>query len=265
MPVTRDFHIVENYRPERPVEAPISEEDVARFADDGYIHLPAALTEDQCKRLREATDSVASKEGAKAGAGGFFLRHLMDKDEAFLELLNHPLFLPIARIMLGPMVRVLPVTARVAVPGEPNQSVEWHIHQRLVPRPLPPFFSQPVALDTLIYLDDVDEETGPLQVVPGSHRITQEEIPNKSADQPGQVTLMPKAGDAIMTHGNVWHRALPTTEKGRRRRLIIFPFGPAWVALPTYGVRPKDGLLDKLAASADPDMRELLGDCERIY
>lgn len=265
MAVVREFHIVENYRPDRRVEAPFSEDDVDRFAQQGYLLLPQALDGTQVERLREATERVASEEGAKAGLGGFFLRHLMDKDEEFLRLLDHPKFLPLARLMLGPQVRALPVTARVAVPGEKDQQVEWHIHQRLVPRPLPPFFSQPVVLDTLIYLDDVDEETGPLQVVPGSHRITQEGIPSKVGDLPLQVTLMPKAGDAIMLHGNLWHRALPTTERGRRRRLIIYPFAPAWVELPSFGARPEGGLMAALSRDADLDLKEVLGECDRLY
>lgn len=265
MAIVREFHIVENYRPDRRVEAPFSEEDIERFAEHGYLLLPQALDPAQTERLREATERVAAAEGAKAGLGGFFLRHLMDKDREFLSLLDHPKLLPLARLMLGPQVRVLPVTARVAVPGEKDQQVEWHIHQRLVPRPLPPFFSQPVVLDTLIYLDDVDEETGPLQVVPGSHRNTQEEIPSKTTDLPGQITLMPKAGDAIMLHGNLWHRALPTTERGRRRRLIIYPFAPAWVELPSFGSRPAEGLMNALARDADLDLKEILGECDRLY
>ncbi len=265
MAIVRDFQIVENYRPYRHVEAAVTEEDITRFTEDGYLHLPGALSVAQTAALTVAVERIAEAESSKAGGGGIFLRHLMDKDQAFLNLLEHPQFLPIARVMLGPMVRALPVTARIAVPGEENQAVEWHIHQRLVPNPMPPFFSQPVVIDTLIYLDDVDEETGPLQVLPGSHRMTQEALLDKSADQPGQVTLMPKAGDAIMTHGNVWHRALPTTPRGRRRRLIIFPFGPTWVNLPTFGARPINGLLEAMVDSTDPDMLELMGECERLY
>lgn len=265
MGVTRNFVIIENRRPNRPVAAPISEATLDSFANDGFVLLEGAISAPAQKELIAAIERVADREGARAGSAGIFLRHLMDKDEAFLELLHHPLFLPIARLMLGPMVRVLPLTARIAIPGEPNQNVDWHIHQRLVPNPLPPFFSQPVVLDTLIYLDDVDEETGPLQVVPGSHRITQEGIPDHTADLPGQRTLMPKAGDAIMLHGNVWHRALPTTPKGRRRRLLILPFGPAWANLPSFGIRPAGGLLDQLMDNADPDLREVLGDCEGLY
>lgn len=265
MSTKRDFTIVENHRPHRPVEAPCSESDLARFADDGFLVLPGAIEPSQCDGLVDATERICREEGHEAGGGGIFLRHLMDKDRAFLELLRQEPFLSIARLMLGPMVRVLPTTARIAVPGKEAQEVSWHIHQRLVPEPRPPFFSQPVVLDTLIYLDDVDEETGPLLVVPGSHRITQHGIPHHHADLPNQVKRMPRRGDAIMMHGNVWHRALLTTPRGRRRRLLIHPFGPAWVDLPTYGERPRDGLLDSLAVDADPELRELLGMTDQLY
>jgi hypothetical protein len=261
----RHFQIIENYRPDRTVESPVSEAELEQFARDGYLLLPGLIAPEFTVNLADATERILAEESSRAGGGGIFLRHLMDKDQVFLDLLYHPALLPIARLMLGPMVRVLPMTARVAIPGEPNQSVDWHIHQRLVPKPIPPFFSQPVVIDTLIYLDDVDADTGPLQFVPGSHKRTQEPLPTRNGDIEGQVTLMPEAGDAVMLHGNVWHRALATTERGRRRRLLILPFGPAWINLPSFGTRPEGGLLDRLAATADPDLKEVLGECERLY
>ena len=101
--------------------------------------------------------------------------------------------------------------------------------------------------------------------MPGTHRITDRGLPTKTGDIDGMVTIMPKAGDAIFTHGNVWHRALPTTPLGHRRRLLILPYAPAWVDLPTFGARPVGGLLEKMAHGADAETRELLGDTEGIY
>lgn len=249
---------------------PFAPEAIDALARDGYLHVPG-LVADRLDGLREAIEVVADAERDRSvvqtgkGFGGIFLRHLMDKHPAFLALFRFAPTLGLARATLGPMVRVLPMTGRIAVPGEPNQQTEWHIHQRVVPVPLPPFFGAPTVLDALLYLDDVDEVNGPLGVVPGSHRWIHREIPDKWGELEGETRLMPKAGDAVIVHGNVWHRALPTLPEGKRRRLLILPYTASWNVLPSFGERPANGLMRPLYENPDRETKELLGLVEGLY
>ena len=104
----------------------------------------------------------------------------MDKDPVFLELLKYPPVLSVCRVMMGPLVRLRGLTARISFPGAELQEPNWHQHMRVVSKPLPPWFSQPHAIDALIYLDDIDDDTGPVCIVPGSTAIPTTRFSNRS-------------------------------------------------------------------------------------
>ena len=257
----------------RHIEVHASPEEIARFAEEGYLVRERLFSPEQVERLRAALDEVAAQEiegglgvSKERRFGGLFLRHLMDKHPAFLELFRFAPTLSVARAMLGPQVQVLPMTARISYPDQPNQETHWHFHQRVIPNPMPAFFTRPHVIDCLIYLDDVNDANGPLCVVPGTHhRIHEDLIGNQYGELPGQRTLRLPAGSCALIHGALWHRALPTTPEGSIRRLLILPYANAWLKLPSYGVRPEKGLMQALHENPDQETRELLGLPEGLY
>lgn len=267
---TIPYRILHNHTPDRPVTVHASPADVDALVRDGFLVVENRFAGAELDTLRDALMEVAAREGhaVRSGRewGGVFLRHLMDKHPAFLPLLRCEPCLSIARAALGPQVRVLPLTGRIAWPDTDGQATPWHLHQRVVPVPRPAFFSLPHVIDALIYLDDLDADSGPLCVVPGSHRWEERLFPGGPHDDiDGQVTLSVPAGSVVLIHGNLWHRGLPTTPRGRLRRLLILPYTHVWSQHPSFGERPVPGLLDPLRASDDPETRELLGIVEGIY
>ena len=265
-----NYHVHHNHTPERPVTVHATPEQVQALVDDGYLVLERLFQGEELEILRAAILEVAEQEGhvARSGRewGGVFLRHLMEKHEAFLELFRLEPCLSIARATLGPQVQVLPMTGRIAWPDAQGQATPWHIHQRVVPSPRPVFFSLPHVIDALIYLDDLDAASGQVCVVPGSHRWEDREFPGGPHDDiEGQVALSVPAGSVVMIHGNLWHRGLPTTPRGTVRRLLILPYTHTWIQLPEFGERPEDGLMRPLFDAPDLGTQELLGIAERIY
>ena len=270
-------HVIEyrvfNQRPDDPprrVVVHASPEELRGLDERGYLVRERLFQGEALERLRAACDRLEAREreirgpgeGLSTGRdfGGLFLRHLMDKDQAFLDLLRFPPTLSVARAMLGPLVQIRGMTARITYPGDAHQETHWHQHLRVVPTPLPPWFSRPHGLDVLIYLDDLDEATGPLCVLPGSHhRLDTEPPPHLFEDLPGQQTLYLPAGSAVLLHPNLWHRARPTTAQGHKRRLLIIGYAPTWLRAAPYGVKPADGLTRALLEGADEETRELLG------
>ncbi len=256
--------------PTRQVEVHATPEEVCRFAEEGYLVRERLLQGEQLERLRVALDEVSAAESSVWGPGeglstsrrfgGVFLRHLMDKHAAFLDLLKFQPTLSVARAMLGPQVQVRGLSARISYPDQENQETHWHFHQRLIPDPLPPFFSRPQTIDALIYLDDADDLNGPLCVVPGSHQQINEDLPAEEyGDKPEQVVLRLPAGSCVMCHGALWHRALPTRPEGTVRRLLLLGYGPSWMKPSIYGTQPENGLTARLLEDADEETRELLG------
>lgn len=264
----QDENFVINYRindragSERRVEVAATPAEIQFFLDNGYL-LRRGLFRDWVADFRAAVDRIREAEEALPGTerltgNGLYLRHLLDKDETFHRLIRFQPTLSVARALLGPQV-AFDAEARIAYPGVPNAGVNWHIHLRIVPDPLPPLFCYPHQVHGLIYLDEVGDAEGPLVVLPGSHRTSHLDVPDDRSDVEGQLELRFEPGDCILIHPNLWHRTQPTLEGCGIRRLVLFGYSPSWVKSElTRGEQAAEPLTDKLRASGDPELVELL-------
>ena len=245
-------------------------EELIRLDRDGFLVRERAIQGEWLESLRSALDRLAdaewtrhrpehSDEGPPSRSWGIVLRHLLDKDTAFHGLLKWQPALSVARSMMGPLVRLRGLSARVSFGGAEPQDTFWHQHLRVVPNPLPAWFSRPHAIDCLIYLDDVNEKTGSLSVLPGSHHWLDREPPQLNYETiTGEQTLDLPAGSVVIIHSNLWHRAL-VTQSGKRRMLIL-SYTPCWLReSPHGGPAPENGLTRELLDTDDPEIRELLG------
>ena len=248
------------------VEVHASPQELQTLAETGYLIREGLFQGQALEKLRDALDRLEEREWEKrdnAIAGkkgwGFIPRHLMDKDETFLELLKFQPTLSIARAMMGPLVRLRGLSARISYPGDDReQQTPWHQHLRVVSNPLPPWFSRPHCIDCLIYLDDLNEDTGAVAVVPGSHDWLDRATPNSYESVEGEVELRVKAGGGVLIHGNLWHRGLPTLNA--KRRMLILSYTPTWLRKsPHGGAQPDDGLTHAFLEEADMEERMLLG------
>ena len=95
--------------------------------------------------------------------------------------------------------------------------------------------------------------------MPGSHRWLDRDAPSGYEPLPGEQVFRLRAGDAILMHGNLWHRALPTVSA--RRRMLILSYTPSWLRRsPHHGPRPEAGLTTAFLEDADLEGRMLLGE-----
>ena len=248
------------------IEVHATPEELQTFAETGYLIREGLFEGEALQKLRDALDRLEEREWEKRDAAiagkrgwGFIPRHLMDKDAVFLELLKFEPTLSIARAMMGPLVRLRGLSARITYPGEDReQQTPWHQHLRVVSNPLPPWFSRPHCMDCLIYLDDLNEDTGAVAVVPGSHDWLDKATPHTHGPVEGEVQLQVKAGGGVLIHGNLWHRGLPTLKA--KRRMLILSYTPTWLRKsPHGGAQPEDGLTHAFLKGADREERMLLG------
>ena len=256
--------------PYRDVEVEATQTEIRSLTVDGFLVRERIVQGELLESLRQGVDALeeAERQDPRPGEGysdsrrygGLFMRWLFDRHPAFLPLLEFPPFLSVARAMLGPQVQIRGMTARISYPNKPNQETHWHQHHRVIPRPLPPWFVRPHSVDVLLYLDDLNDANGPVVVLPGSHdRILEDLAPDSYGDFPGQKVLRLPAGSAVITHAGLWHRAMPTTAQGIRRRLVIIGYAPTWMREAPYGVRDMGGLSKKMREEGDGPSRELLG------
>ena len=258
---------IEDGSPTHEIDVHATQKEIQDFEKQGYLLRESLIKGDHLESLRCALDRIVEVEWetklATRSAGdrswGFIPRHLMHKDPAFLDLLKFPPVLSVCRAMMGPLVRLRGLSGRVSFPEEEIQDTPWHQHLRVVSNPIPPWFSQPHCIDALIYLDDLNEDTGPVAVVPGSHAWLDREPPSKEVDAvESQVVFEFPAGSIVMVHGNTWHRALPTRRK--KRRMLILSYTPTWLRKsPHGGPSPTDGLIAQRFEEMDEEARILLG------
>lgn len=190
--------------PVRTIEVEATPEQIAHLVEEGYLVRERLVQGAFLEELRAAVDELAAAEGAANATsngghfGGLFIRNLPDRHPTFQKLIRYSPFLSIARAALGPQVQIHGTVIRVTYPGQPNQETHWHFHQRIVPDPLPPLFARSRVLDNLLYLDDIDDATGPFCLVPRSHLRMHMDVPaGYYGDFPDQIVLRVPAGSCI--------------------------------------------------------------------
>lgn len=248
-------------RREMTVHATAAELD--EFARDGFLLRRGLISPEWVRDFGTALDEITEQERGRAGAevlegNGLYFRSLLDKNEIFHRMIRFEPTLSIARALMGPQVS-FDMEARIALPGIASAGVPWHIHMRVIPDPMPPFFCYPHSVQGLIYLDEVGDDEGPLCVIPGSHRSPRMDLDGTYEAHAEEVRLKFAPGDCILIHGNLWHRTVPTTAACGRRRLVLFGYAPSWLKNDlARGVKTDGSLLDGLRSSGDPEMIELL-------
>jgi hypothetical protein len=249
----------------RAVSVDATPSELQRLKVDGYLVRQRLVRGRLLDDLRAACDELERERLPFArihdpSFGGLFIRNVIDLHPAFHQLLDFNPLLSVARALLGPQVQIHGNVLRVTYPDQRHQATEWHFHQRVVPEPRPAFFSRPCVLDNLIYLDDIDEGSGPLVVVPGTHDVDLELPAHDFSDKPNQVVVTCPAGSVVTVHASLWHRACAPKPGAPKRRLLIWGYSPTWmkqVDKPSAGAGR--GITDELLHGISEETRELLG------
>lgn len=235
------------------------------FERDGFLHLPGALTQDERGRLDAAVDRVWWTHRDRAPLRGTeALHHLafVGLDEAFLELLDHPVTLPIVVDLLGWNIFMYHCHLDVHPPEAPEAEPRWMWHQdggrqnldlETEPRPR-------MSVKVAYFLSDCGEPgRGNFRVLPGSHlrntllRPGGDEGEGVGADPDGAVPVLARPGDAVIFDRRLWHmRSRNLSDVTRRALFTAYTY--RWIrSRDDLRVRPE------LAASITPLRAQLLG------
>lgn len=256
-----------NGYPVRAVETTVSRDELDRLVRSGYLAVRGLIDSDTATTLAEGVLRLAAAEAGQPGSEyladqSIYIRGLLDKDPVFHPLIRLEPALSIARSLLGPQVWI-DLEARLNYPGRPGVAVPWHGHLPVIPDPQPAWFCYPHQVHCLVYLDRVTEAEGALCLLPGSHADPGVRIPlGDESPKDGEVHLFFEPGDAVLIHGNLWHRTVPSQRDAGYRRLLLLGYVPAWIRndIGERGVRPARPLKADLALAGDSELRELLGE-----
>ena len=110
------------------VDVHATPEELQTFVETGYLIREGLFQGEALQQLRDALDRLEEQDAEKrdkeiAGkrSWGYIPRRLMDKDKVFLDLLKFQPTLSIARAMMGPLVRLRGLSARIGYPGDDLQ------------------------------------------------------------------------------------------------------------------------------------------------
>ncbi|MDP6356381.1 MAG: phytanoyl-CoA dioxygenase family protein [Planctomycetota bacterium] len=199
-----------------------TEEQVNALKNDGYVYFPEALNPDEVKELYATMDCQEAIPESfdrydTPESRGFLNRHVnnaFNRDEVFLQYIDRPGIIDVVEAIHGEDCHVIGMTAWMTGPGRPQQG----LHVDWLPVPLPADVvadlrvNVPVFITTLhFYLDNLTEELGPTQFVPGSHKSGR--APGDDTEWQGNEpeSILCNAGDAVLFRSEVWHRGTANT------------------------------------------------------
>lgn len=241
---------------------------ISELHRDGFTLISGVLSPSEIKTMKD--DVIEIFETSNDGYGAILRTKMFERGVQFEQLMMRPGIVDFAETLLGERCHMISMNA-IRTPR--NTGIDsWHVDDDL-------FFSLPdgVELDNRIqlpvfmitcmyYLVDVEENMGPTQFIPGSHRSGRH--PDRNADPPSfdgrnPVSILAKAGDCLIFNGQTWHRG--SRNRSDKERIVQqVTYGRRWISqrlYPFINYRMPQHVLDRW--SGHPRMKRLLGMHER--
>lgn len=228
---------VEQPRIERPIPLNRAEQ-LAFYADQGYLVFPQLLSPEELADLRTALAEVLREAAGltqtndkfsltQTDDGSWSVRRIFNPiahHQAFHDLVFNPKILDVVENLIGPNIQLHHTKLNLKPPSNREARFEWHQDY--------PFFPHTNfdLLAVMIFLDDSTEENGCLTIVPGSHQwgprnhlfakdgAFSSQLEDKSVvEDPARWLRVPvPAGGMELHHCNMLHSS--TANRGTRPR-----------------------------------------------
>lgn len=224
-------------------------------------------------------DGKLRSDGFTKDAGGINQRvwMLINKGQAFVDLLSHRMARELVAHVLGEHYLLSSYTANIANPG--GVAMKLHTDQWWAPAPtrrerraLPigsmtrqrfdqdedldeaPMVAPSACCNIMWMLDDFTEENGATRIVPGSHLYGRQPDHERDGDVPTIPAAGP-AGYAMVFDGRLWHGTGANVGNSQRKGLLTTFCGPQFRPQEncTVGTRPE------VLEEASEDLLGLLG------
>ncbi|MFI2242278.1 phytanoyl-CoA dioxygenase family protein [Streptomyces chrestomyceticus] len=198
---------------------PVSEEAVARYREQGYLHCPRVLTEAETKEFHAAALEQLDRDekvswDREGGTVMDWVTYADRKSEVIRRLALHPRITAIAERLAGAPLRMF--KSEILRKGTEG-STATPIH---ADAPAIPYAGRPVGLTAWVALTDVPVERGCMTFIPGSHLRPDTPVTAEQAKQhlfscppelmwDPRITVPLRAGDCTFHHEQVMHLAGP--------------------------------------------------------
>ena len=212
------------------------EDTVNQLRQNGFAVIEGLITEERlasAQRDAEALYEVSSiqKDGPRGRVYPRWCKGLFTKTRVFDDLYTIPHVLAVVERVIGTKTdehqkgvwggafQFASCMLKDVVPGEGPR--EFHQDDVLYPleRPHPP-----LAVNTLLALDEFKEETGATLVVPRSHTWLE-----PVSQDPDHVAVEMPAGSILLLDGAIWHNSGTNTTQDQHRRALNAYYSARWL------------------------------------
>ena len=265
---------------------PLTDEQRLFFDTQGYLVLEDVLEGDGLTRVQEEFYRVEDETKGEwkqaveedldfkpygIGPTAHVVYPIITHGDVFLDLLEHPRTISIAESFMGPDIQMIDNALHVKFAGTKAHTA-WHKDAKAWFYPLEKWggedrkrWEQIRACETpflkikiFFFVEDVDEETAPFSVVPGSHKLDVDEVPQYDplTDMPNHIKLVGRAGSAILWNANIWHTAMDSVDTKARRMLL---FNYVHFGIKQHGPCVPSEAFAEYVKKRSPLCRQLLG------
>lgn len=235
-----------NYRPP-------TENDLAQYRDNGFLVLHSVLTPAGIKKMVEECMNAWEREKrafdpSKTWLQNSLLPNIHHQSPLVRDFYFEGPLVDIAEQLIGPNVKGATSQLTFKMRGN-TKPFAWHQDNGY--GELRPYN----AITTLTALEDNDEETGCLWLLPKSHlrgqiRLDRTEEDRKQGrevvvqvDESGAIPMPMKAGDSLIMTGWTLHKSEGNYSKDRDRRVLFLRYSDADAVEVANGGKPRLGRL----------------------
>jgi len=184
------------------------EQHLEEFKTIGFTLFPKMLDDDWVAQMRAAFEEIADRipnpDGSRSAT---FVDVLEHKPDLVLSAMSNPRLLDFAEMIVGPHVQLESITYRRTAPQPADTKPVLGFHRDMFAEfPQDGVYHRPLLFNALSYLQDLDDENGPLRILPGTHMKAMSLTPEeRTQPHPDEVILYPQAGDIAVFHNAMLH------------------------------------------------------------
>lgn len=189
------------------------------YDTQGYVFIKNALQGEELQCVQKAFEKAEQKKS---------LQDILNQDDCFLNLVDHPSWLPIVQGIVGDDVQLRYIRGGSIKPNSDTGS-GWHCDLSHIKGVYLP--ASIIMTKLFVYLEAVPENGACLACVPGSHRYEMgHPLPDISAheDMPHHVKMVAQPGDAVLMNGYTWHARFHN-KSNMPRKAIESSYIHAWM------------------------------------
>ena len=194
---------------------------------EGFVVMPDVLGKEQIDRINKEMADAPMQVKDYSDAQTYCLEPQWMSD-ALLELVANPPIIDFLKVLMGEDIVFTRGLFSRTLAGSPPISLHTD-GQPLGSSIFGYEGSSPRLLRVLYYLDDLTEDRAPFRLVPSSHlSLPAEANPYiRYESHPGELTLCPKAGTAVIIPINLFH-GTHSNKADTQRTLVQLGYRPAW-------------------------------------